>query len=200
MKNRIVALFILATSLSAIPACVGVEKKPTKEGVLSGEQKGNKLSKSSVNENIPQQTDKVLLKAAKDFKESLVKKESLSAYMNDNWTFVYHSDGRCEGSTDGSIQGLKQKQIDKKIKIKVTNDGDGWDCEKKEPSTYELDFLLKQTYDEWENFNLTPSAKEEKTIYIENGDNYSYYLILRYSVLDGKYLITKLEFHNEDPG
>jgi len=108
----------------------------------------------------------------------------LSSFFNDNWIFIYHEDNRCDGSTDGQIDNLKRSQIDSIIRLTVKNDGDGWACDKKKPSTYILEFLLCDQLENWDNYATKRSDNEDNVIYFESIDN-SVYLKLHF---DSNYL------------
>ena len=133
---------------------------------------------------------------ASEFLKNLKNGEKLSSFFNDNWIFIYHEDNRCDGSTDGQIDNLERSQIDSIITLTVKNDGDGWACDKKNPSTYILEFLLSVQLENWDNYGTKRAANEDNVIYLENIDN-SVYLKLHF---DSNNLISKFEFRNEDPG
>jgi hypothetical protein len=130
-----------------------------------------------------------------EFVNKLKGGEKLSSFFENNWTLIYHEDNRCDGSTDGQKDNLLSTQIDTTIKLQVTNDGDGWACDKKEPESFNLDFNLNKLITLWDRFEIT-NNKEENTIYIM-GAGESDYLKLHYN---NSNLIVKLEYRSEDPG
>lgn len=140
---------------------------------------------------IKTQTD---LKAS-EFITNLKNGEKLSSFFNEHWIFMYHEDNRCDGSTDGQIDYLKNIQIDSIIKVQVKNDGDGWACDKKEPKTFDLDFDLKKKIADWDRFEID-NDENENIVYIV-GRGVSDYLKLHYN---NNNLIIKLEYRSEDPG
>ncbi|WP_298956393.1 hypothetical protein [uncultured Nonlabens sp.] len=126
--------------------------------------------------------------------------KNINLFMSDKWDFVYHEDNRCDGSTDGFLDNLNQNQIDEKITLKVTNDGDGWACEKTEKKSYEMTFSLKQMISEWDRIELASYNDPcEETVYIL-GKGESDYLKLHLTKIKNDYLISKLEYSSEDPG
>lgn len=132
--------------------------------------------------------------------ESLIKLESgedLSAFLNENWTFIYHRDNRCDGSTDGRLENLKDIQIDSNIKVPVKNDGDGWTCDKRDPTSYDLNFDLGEQIANWDRFEISHDENQEKNIVHIVGAGMSDYLKLHYNERNR---IVKLEYGSEDPG
>lgn len=134
---------------------------------------------------------------ASGFVEHLKAGEKLSLFFNDSWIFIYHEDNRCDGSTDGQIDNLKRTQIDSIIKLQVKNDGNGWECDKKEPKTFDLDFDLKKKIKDWDRFEIPNYENQEEKIVYVVGAGESDYLKLHY---DDNDLIIKLEYRSEDPG
>ena len=53
------------------------------------------------------------------FLKNLKNGEKLSSFFSDHWKLIYHEDNRCDGSTDGQIDHLKNTQIDSKITLPV---------------------------------------------------------------------------------
>lgn len=131
------------------------------------------------------------------FLEALEAGENLNAYFSNDWFFVYHEDNRCDGSTDGEIDHLRSTQIDSIIRLQVKNDGDGWACEKKEPSTFEMDFDLKKKVTTWDRFEIPEEEDQEEGVVYVLGAGASDYLMLYYN---DNNLIIKLEYRSEDPG
>ncbi|NRD20047.1 hypothetical protein HNV08_08300 [Winogradskyella eckloniae] len=131
------------------------------------------------------------------FVASLKNGESLSSYFNNKWTLVYHKDNRCDGATDGEYKNLSTSKIDESIEIEVTNDGDGWACEKKQASTYSFNFNLKEQIKNWDRFEMANYENEENHIAYVLGAGASDYLKLHYNE---DHLIIKLEYRSEDPG
>jgi len=148
------------------------------------------------NSTISNDEDPVDLSAS-EFVKKLKTGEKLSVFFKDNWTFVYHEDNRCNGTTKGQMDNLKSTQIDSKITLQVKNDGDGWACEKKEPKTYYLDFEIKRKVAAWDRFEIPRYENQESQIVYILGAGESDYLKLYY---DTNNLIVKLEYRSEDPG
>ena len=134
---------------------------------------------------------------ANRFIENLAQGKNLTAFFSNKWTLIYHTDNRCDGSTDGKSANLDEFDIDKDIRLSVKNDGDGWACEKSAPTDFNLIFNLKKEVKSWDRFIIANYQTEEKnTIYI-NGKGESDYLKLYFNEDN---LITKLEYRSEDPG
>ena len=134
---------------------------------------------------------------ASNFLDLLQKGELLSSLFSDDWTFVYHEDNRVEGSTDGQVEHLKSGDIDASIKIEVSNDGEGWDGQKKEPKTYEMEFSLKDKVASWDRFEVQQVSEKDENMVSVAGSGASDYINLHYGE-DG--MIAKLEYRSEDPG
>ena len=119
--------------------------------------------------------------------------------MSDKIEFIYHSDNRCDGSTDGVIDDLPGNSIDDTIKVQVTNNGEGWACEKKKATTYQLDIKLDEYLKHWDRFESSSYNEESNSIDL-HGSGESDYIILGFKKVRGRYLINKLEYRSEDPG
>jgi len=131
------------------------------------------------------------------FVKYLTNEEKLQLLFNDNWTFVYHADDRCDGSTDGQISNLEPFEVDEIIRMKVVNDGEGWLCDKKEPKEFYLDFNLKEHVKDWDRIEIANYEIQEKNIVHVEGWGSSDYIKLYY---DDNNLIVKMEYRREDPG
>ena len=143
------------------------------------------------------QTAKKQVAAAENFVKHLTNGEKLQLFFSDNWTFVYHADDRCDGSTDGEIANLSPPKVDEIISVKVLNNGEGWYCDKKDPQEFYIDFSLKEHVENWDRFEIVNNEGQEKNaIYIE-GWGASDYVKLYYN--DNE-LIVKMEYRREDPG
>ena len=126
--------------------------------------------------------------------------KNINQFMSNKWDFVYHEDNRCDGSTDGFLENLNQNLIDEKITLKVTNDGDGWACNKTDKKSYKMTFSLKQKISEWNRIELASYNDPcEKIVYIL-GKGESDYLKLHLIKVKNDYLISKLKYSSEDPG
>ena len=119
--------------------------------------------------------------------------------MTDSIIFVFHSDNRCDGSTDGTVAKLSSKKINSPIKMNVINDGQGWACEKKKASSYELTFDLRKRLSSWERFEVSGINTDKGTFYIE-GEAGSDFMIVHFKKSENKYTVYKLEYRSEDPG
>ena len=135
--------------------------------------------------------------SAELFIKYLANEEKLQLLFNDNWTFIYHADDRCDGSTDGQISNLQPFNIDEIIRIKVVNDGEGWLCDKKEPEEFYLDFSLKERVKDWDRIEMANYEIQEKNIVHIEGWGSSDYIKLYYNDSN---LIVKMEYRREDPG
>ena len=134
---------------------------------------------------------------AEIFIKYLINGENLQLLFSDNWTFIYHADDRCEGSTDGQISNLSPFKVDEIIRIQVMNDGEGWLCDKKKPRKFYLDFSLKERVKDWDRIEIPNYEIQEKNpVYIE-GWGASDYIKLYYN---DNNLIVKMEYRSEDPG
>jgi hypothetical protein len=142
-------------------------------------------------------SDSVMPETVKNFVKALSHGAKLDTFMSEDWLFIYHNDNRCNGSTDGKLANLMPQQIDETMKLNVKNDGDAWACDKKAPSTYEMEFLLKSYTKSWDRFEIAPYSKIEEKIFYILGSGESDYLKIYY---DDKFMITQLEYRSEDPG
>jgi len=154
---------------------------------------GQTMRKQATTENTAE------FKAAELFVTYLMNEEKLQLLFNDNWTFIYHADDRCDGSTDGQISGLSPFKVDEIIRIKVKNNGEVWEwlCDKKEPKEYYLDFSLKEHVKHWDRIKIADYENQEKNIVYINGGGESDYIKLYYG---DNSLIVKMEYRKEDPG
>ncbi|MCL2290798.1 MAG: hypothetical protein FWC34_08900 [Bacteroidetes bacterium] len=144
------------------------------------------------------QNETQYLHSAENFLKQLMNGKKLQLFFSDNWTFIYHKDNRCDGSTDGEKANLSPFEIDKILKLKVKNDGDGWACEKKEPTEFYLNFKLKEQVENWSRFEIPNYENQGKNGIVHIvGDGESDYLVLHY---DNNNLIVKMEYRSEDPG
>ncbi|MEM6804862.1 MAG: hypothetical protein AAF696_25920 [Bacteroidota bacterium] len=134
---------------------------------------------------------------AAEFVQQLTSGKDLSSFFHQSWTFIYHEDNRCEGSTDGQVDHLSKTAIDSLIKLEVKKNGDGWACKKKEPTSYELGFDLKQKIKNWNRFELEDYENQEGPIFYVLGAGESDYIELQF---DDQALIIKLAYKSEDPG
>lgn len=121
----------------------------------------------------------------------------MNSFFNDSWLFIYHEDNRCDGSTDGQLDNLKSSLIDSTITLEVKNDGNGWACDKKEPTSFDLEFNLMKKVAEWDRFEIPNYENQEENVVLIFGAGESDYLKLHY---DDNNLIVKLEYRSEDPG
>ena len=134
---------------------------------------------------------------AEVFVECLINEENLQLLFSDKWTFIYHADDRCEGSTDGQISNLPPFKVDEFIRIRVKNDGEGWLCDKKEPKEFYLDFSLKERVKDWDRIEIPGYEVQEKNLVYIVGLGSSDYIKLYYNDFN---LIVKMEYRSEDPG
>ena len=169
----------------------------TKELNSSKEIVIEKLSNSKGREDVVSLSDTSIDSLSHLFLENLENGKDLSLFFAKEWIFVYHEDNRCEGSTDGEINHLNKSDIDKIIKLTVKNDGEGWACEKTLPTTFELNFNLKQTVKSWDRFQIRNDEQTEKNVVYVLGKGESDYLKLFY---DENHLIFKLQYGSEDSG
>jgi hypothetical protein len=197
MKKITIILSILTLIASG---CRQATKK-TANNELAIEEVANKKTTGKIvsGQNQPvSEKESGYLHPAEDFLKQLMNEGELQLFFSNNWTFVYHKYGRCDGSTDGEKMNLSPFEIDGIIKLNVRNDGDGWACEKKEPTESYLDFRLKEQVKNWNRFEIPNYDNQGKdgVIYIA-GLGESDYLVLHY---DSNNLIVKMEYRSEDPG
>lgn len=119
--------------------------------------------------------------------------------MSDSWSLIYHEDNRCDGSTDGSLSGLSPRQIDQAVRIQLFNDGQGWGCEPKQPTSFEANFSLHNQVANWDRFEITQYGIMDNLIYIAGAAS-SDYLKVYFDEFYGELLIVRIEYHSEDPG
>lgn len=136
---------------------------------------------------------------ASEMLERLRSGHEISPLLSDNIIFIFHSDNRCDGSTDGLISDLPSRSIDLPFKIHVTNDGDGWECEKKEASTHEIEFSLRKQLTHWDRFEIGEYDKKANSIYF-NGGGESDSMIIYFKKENDRDVVYKIEYRSEDPG
>lgn len=137
------------------------------------------------------------------FTERLKNKQPLSSLLSNPWTFIYHADNRCTGSTDGKITFNQKNLIDNIIEIEVLNDSQyAWACEKRDPYSSKITFNLKEKLKEWDRIELqfdeysNAPEKEGNTFYILGGGESDY---LKINVDKDNFISTVL-YSSEDPG
>ncbi len=130
---------------------------------------------------------------------ALEKGASLAPFMTDSILFSYHEDNRCEGSTDGRIAALFRDRIDSSFAVVVRNDGEGWGCEKKPASEFELTFSLAQKLRYWDRIECQTIDREKGRLFVVGGGA-SDYLTLTYVARGKELLVTAMEYRSEDPG
>jgi hypothetical protein len=198
LKLRIITLFGLMTFLISCNSSTNntaIDHKT--ENSISTSQIENTVSDSKDSDDSTSDLQVQIDSRALNFIKSLKNGEKLSSFFTKNLMLIYHEDNRCEGSTDGQVDSLINTQIDSLIKLNVKNDGDGWACDKKEPTSYEMDFDLKKKIAEWDRFEiLKDENQEENIVYIVGAGEFDY-LKLYYN---DNNLIVKLEYRSEDPG
>ncbi len=131
------------------------------------------------------------------FLEDLSKSRSLENYFQDNWTLIYQVENRCDGITDGKGINLKRKQIDTIIMLQVSNDGQGWACDKQDPSKYNFEFDLKDLMKQWDRFEISGYDDVEKHIVYIVGGGESEFIKIYFNQTKKIY---QFEYHSEDPG
>jgi hypothetical protein len=162
--------------------------------IVSQDSKQNIDSDYSV-----QEATNRLIKKANDFRYSLSRGEKLESFMSDSWSFIYHEDNRCDGSTDGSLSGLSPRQVDQALRIQLFNDGKGWACEPRKPTSFEANFSLHNQVASWDRFEVTQYGIMDNLVYIE-GEGSGGYLKVYFDEFNGELLIVRLEYRSEDPG
>ncbi|MBU0489101.1 MAG: hypothetical protein KKA07_10530 [Bacteroidetes bacterium] len=131
--------------------------------------------------------------------QKLTTEQNLDSLMGNKWALVYHTDDRCDGSTDGSIENLSPEQVNGEITLFVSNDGAGWACTPKDPSKYMHAFSLQLLVKEWDRMEIS-ELDEANNHFTLIGRGESDYLRVFCFDFDGKFLISKLEYRSEDPG
>ena len=151
----------------------------------------------SVEKNLPISANfsKNNIELAETFKKLLKDGSDLSSLFAQKWIFIYHEDNRCDGSTDGQLINLSAKDISNAIKLEVFNDGEGWLCDPKQPSTYILQFKLSEKVKDWDRFEINHDD-DESIVYI-SGKGESDYIKIYF---DNDGFIARLEYRSEDPG
>lgn len=194
----IVTKIVLISFLTSLFSCNSLPKSNEKE-IKSKTDTGN-IQVNKDDESSAVSTS--IVDAQEDSKVSgfvmnLKSGEKLNGFFKENWLFVYHEDNRCDGSTDGKLDKLKSSMIDSVISLEVKNNGDGWDCDKKESKTFVLDFDIRKKVMDWDRFEVPNYDNQEENVVYVQGSGESAYLILH---IDHSGLITKLEYRSEDPG
>lgn len=137
------------------------------------------------------------------FTERLKKGENLASLFGKTWTFIYHEENRCTGSTDGKVTYGSKITIDHKLQLQVKNNSEyAWACEKKEPYHFEMIFNLKENLKHWDRIELQSSAysdesdKQENTFFILGAGESDYIKIY----INENNLISTFKYSSEDPG
>lgn len=212
IKNRLL-LIISITSISLQTSCRNIEEKqlldkhsnvgnkivPTDFKNIDYSEISNLTIEKDTNSNNAVSGEKKLAAQAIELEKRLKSGQSLASLMSDKWSLIYHKDDRCDGSTDGSLDGLLRSQVDEIINIELFNDGNGWGCEKKDASYFDFNFSLQEQVKNWDRIEIIKYDYENKLIYLV-GKGVSDYLVAHYSDINGDYLIMKLEYRSEDPG
>lgn len=136
---------------------------------------------------------------AKKFVAQLKQQKPLAPLLRSDIVFVFHTDNRCDGNTDGLISKLPAAQIDSSFNIQVTNDGDAWDCEKKSPSSFEIEFSPHKRLSSWERFEAVSASETSNSFFVE-GRGESDYLIVHVEKTAKEIAVFKIEYRSEDPG
>lgn len=187
-------LLILLSCKQSVPAVDAVRSASSKaeEEVVKEEEIYSETKDDAV--LLPQiSVDTLALR----FIENLSQDKNLNTFFSEKWTLVYHTDNRCEGSTDGKLANLEKFEIDTNIKLSVKNDGDGWACDKSAPTEFDLNFNIKNEVKSWDRFIIQNYEEKKKNIIYISGKGESDYLKLHFSKDN---LIIKLEYRSEDPG
>ncbi|MDS1031145.1 hypothetical protein RDV77_00710 [Porphyromonadaceae sp. NP-X] len=198
IKLTIITLIGFLTILISCNSSTNSNVNEDKSKIDSAKEQVDKTDKElkTKNESTTEIRTQVDLKAS-EFLTNLKTGEKLSSFFNDKWIFVYHEDNRCDGSTDGQIDNLKSTQIDSRIKLQVKNDGEGWECDKKDPKTYDMDFDQKEKIKDWDRFEIPNYDNQEENIVYIVGSGESDYLKLHFN---DNGLIIRLEYRSVDPG
>ncbi|KCZ86082.1 hypothetical protein HAD_10355 [Hyphomonas adhaerens MHS-3] len=125
--------------------------------------------------------------------------QAVSAFMAPEFTFVYHVDNRCDGNTDGVLDALPASRVDGPFRLEVTNDGDGWACERKPVSKFEITFDLQKVLADWDRFEVYQHENDPYRESIE-GRGVSDYLVVQLAGEEDELRIDRLEYRSEDPG
>lgn len=210
--NRLYLLFIALFFICACnsnneknsPADNGNAEKVENSYVSDIEEKNQTITNKT--NLVDSDNKKADLKNGRTFEEvafklikNIKKGKPIGFLMSETIEFVYHSDNRCDGSTDGTIKDLPGVNIDKEIKILVTNNGEGWACEKKKETTYEYTFKLSEYIKHWDRFTSSNYDAESNTIYL-SGSGESDYIVIGFKKLNNEIFIDKFEYRSEDPG
>lgn len=132
-----------------------------------------------------------------NFLAALENEQPLHSFFARNWSFIYHVDNRCDGSTDGKIDQLPSTAIDTEINLEVHNDGEGWAYEKTAPKDFTLKFDLKKQVATWDRFEILEDGDAlDRLVYLAGGGQ-SDFLTL---VFDQENKIVQLSYFSEDPG
>lgn len=131
--------------------------------------------------------------------ERLKTRNDIGPLLSHEIVFVYHSDNRCDGSTDGEMSKLPGIRIDKPFKVEVINDGQGWACDKKKSSKYNIDFHLSKALKDWDRVESDKFNPKTNTVYI-HGAGESDFMVFHFSKVNGRFVVNKIEYRSEDPG
>ncbi len=185
-RNKILITLMLSAIILPL-GCEKNEQQPEEIARSDAPQLERAATPEPQNSLLPELLDR--LKQGKD----------IHPLLSSEIVFVFHSDDRCSGSTDGIITTLPANSIDSPFIIQVTNDGDGWTCEKREPSEQEMEFDLKQHLAQWDRIEVSENSQQDGPFYIEGGGE-SDYIVIHVKRINARDVIYKFEYRSEDPG
>ncbi len=192
MKNKLTTMAIIGCMAFMI-SCTDSKEKSENESTTDND----KMQVEEVDTETKEEPKAQDNSDASSFVENLKAGNELNSFFSENWTLVYHEDNRCDGSTDGQIDDLESSQVNAAIKLEVENDGEGWACDKKEPSTFDLEFDLRKKVADWDRFEIPGDESQEENVVYVLGMGASDYIVLHYN---DEGLISTLEYKSEDPG
>jgi len=199
MKQRIrnmIKLSLLLITAFFIFACDYPKEERSPQSKVYDTKETKTQPKKIVPELVDKTQPKKIISALVDRLKNRLK---ISSLLSNKIIFIFHSDNRCDGSTDGIISNLSGSSIDRPFKIQVTNDGEGWACDKKKVSKYFLDFYLGKRLTQWDRIESSEYNNETNSVYIMGGGE-SDYMVFHFKKERENYSIYKIEYRSEDPG
>jgi hypothetical protein len=146
-------------------------------------------------DSLENQNFKLITQNSIELVKSFEEKMPLRRFFEKKWTFEFHHDDRCEGSTDGKINDLDPNALENIICLQVFQDGIGWLCEAQKPQKKTIYFDLHKELEKWDRFEGVFSPN--KTFFYIFGVDVSTYMVVHFN---HKGLIHRLEYRMEDPG
>ena len=172
-----------ATSIKTWKPLEAVDKQPaTRSSIQSTDLTGEQVARF-----------------AERFVARLKRRQPLASLLRSDIDFVFHADNRCDGNSYGVVRQLAASQVDATFTVELANDGDAWGCEKKAPSTGQMQFSLQQHLLSWDRIEAVFESSAPNSFLVQ-GRGESDYFVVHLENLSEAVVVSKLEYRSEDPG